>query len=293
MTDAPRTDDERDELASAYLDGEASPVERALVEGDPDLQDRVAALARVRAALAAAPAPAAPVEDPVAAALAAARAPGGLLDDASPAEAEATAAPSESVVPLPAGRRDARRLRLVAVAAAVVAAAIAAPLLGRATDRADDEAATATFESAEGPLDDDLAGSADRAGGAAEAGDAPLAADAAAPVSGAPVAVDLGAHSDLAALHDAVEARLQAQEEAEAGGSDPSSTVAYDGGTTTTGAVCAGELEVPAGHEVLLEATAVVDGVPVAVVAHRAPGAEPIVVVATVEGCEVLSAGPR
>lgn len=112
-------------------------------------------------------------------------------------------------------------------------------------------------------------------------------------MSGAPVAVDLGAHSDLAALHDAVEARLQAQEEAEAGGSDPSSTVAYDGGTTTTGAVCAGELEVPAGHEVLLEATAVVDGVPVAVVAHRAPGAEPIVVVATVEGCEVLSAGPR
>lgn len=287
MTDAPRTDDERDELASAYLDGEATPAERALVEGDPDLQARVAAMAEVRASLQAAPAPAPPATDQVAAALDAARAPGGLLASAEPRPADA---PEEAaVVPLAARRGEGRRLRYLAVAAAVVVAALAVPLLGRVLDQADDQAASIDVA---GRADD--AREAAGADGAGEAADTLAEADADAGAALSPgasqlAATDLGAHPDLDALLDAVDARLQAQE-VDAGAA---STVAIDGATTTTAAACAGEVEVPAGHEVTLTATATVDGVGVVVVVHRAPAGRPTVVVADAETCEVLSARPR
>ena len=45
MTDSPSSD--RDELVAAYLDGEATPAERAIVEGDADLMERVAILSQV------------------------------------------------------------------------------------------------------------------------------------------------------------------------------------------------------------------------------------------------------
>ena len=45
MTDSPSSD--RDELVAAYLDGEATPAERAIVEGDAELMDRVAILSQV------------------------------------------------------------------------------------------------------------------------------------------------------------------------------------------------------------------------------------------------------
>src|SRR5262245_30967997 len=63
----------RDELASAYLDGEATPDERAAVERDATLLARVEELRAVRRVLAAPvpPRPAADVDAAVAAALAA------------------------------------------------------------------------------------------------------------------------------------------------------------------------------------------------------------------------------
>lgn len=45
MTDSPSSD--RDELVAAYLDGEATPAERAIVEGDDALMERVAILSQV------------------------------------------------------------------------------------------------------------------------------------------------------------------------------------------------------------------------------------------------------
>jgi negative regulator of sigma E activity len=55
------TDDERDELASAYLDGECTAEERRQVEEDPVLRARADELATVRAAVAA-PVPAPPAD---------------------------------------------------------------------------------------------------------------------------------------------------------------------------------------------------------------------------------------
>jgi hypothetical protein len=46
------TDDERDELATAYLDGECTAEERRQVDSDPGLRARVAELAAIRAAVA-------------------------------------------------------------------------------------------------------------------------------------------------------------------------------------------------------------------------------------------------
>jgi hypothetical protein len=58
MTDASRPgDDQLDELASAYLDGELDTAERERVEHDPALSDRVAELAAMRAQVAAPVAP--------------------------------------------------------------------------------------------------------------------------------------------------------------------------------------------------------------------------------------------
>lgn len=45
MTDSPSSD--RDELVAAYLDGEATPAERAIVEGDPELMERVAIMSQI------------------------------------------------------------------------------------------------------------------------------------------------------------------------------------------------------------------------------------------------------
>ena len=104
MTDFDPTPD--DELVSAYLDGEATPAERAVVEGDPRLLARVDELRAVTAAVGA-PVP-----------------PDDSARDRLIAQALTAAGPVAPVVSLDAARR--RRQRTF-VAIASVAAALAVP----------------------------------------------------------------------------------------------------------------------------------------------------------------------
>jgi hypothetical protein len=119
--------DRRDELASAYLDGEATPAERAQVEADPRLMARVGELGAVRSALAALTEPpdAATRERALAAATAAAGAP-----------------PAATVTRI---NRDRPRRRVVAVgaaAAAVIAAIVVAVVATRSSDHSTTSSAT-------------------------------------------------------------------------------------------------------------------------------------------------------
>jgi hypothetical protein len=121
MTDPGRPSDDFDELASAYLDGEVTPGERARVEADPDLLARVSELRAVRSALAA------PLVQPDA------RVRERVL---ASARAEAVASPGtgpsrEPVVPI--GRRRSRNAMAVigAVAAGVIAVAVVAVAVTR------------------------------------------------------------------------------------------------------------------------------------------------------------------
>ena len=135
------TDDERDELASAYLDGATTDEETALVEADPALLARVEELRRVRDLVAAAvPPPSAEArEAAIAAALAAAT--GSTPEDA------ADATPPAAVRPLPRRQTGGTWVRVVAAAAAVLAVLALVPVLaGLGDDDGDDEMATASDE---------------------------------------------------------------------------------------------------------------------------------------------------
>ena len=120
MTDHhPSPDDALDELASAVLDGEATPDEVTRVADDPDLQRRRDELATVRAAIAApVPVPAGAADQAVAAALAVLPAGDGAAPS-SPSDGS-----SAEVVDLGAHRTRNR------VLAAVAAVAVLALLLG-------------------------------------------------------------------------------------------------------------------------------------------------------------------
>lgn len=118
------TPQQMDELASAYLDGEATPEEAALVEGDPRLQALVEELQAVRDLVTA------PVELP-----------SDEVRDQMIAQALAHRAP---VVSLDKARRRLRAIppqaRVILAAAAVVAAiAVAGVTLFDQTDRSDDD----------------------------------------------------------------------------------------------------------------------------------------------------------
>jgi len=278
MTDAPLPPDAADELASAYLDGAATDAERARVDADEELGARVRAMAAVRNAVRTPlPVDAARREAALAAALDAAEEPGGVLalDRGRP-----TAAP---VVPLPARWRSAgrdRRLRYLAVAAAVAVAALAVPLLDRLGTE-DDEADTASVA-----LDAEASAPAGRDG--AEESDA--VDDAAGGTAGsagpeALMADDLGPFDDLEALAGALREQPELAEDLYVA---PTATGGADAVTSTTLAACAGQLELPADAEVLLDATATLGGTPVVVVVHRLPGGEPQLLVAAVDGCATL-----
>lgn len=121
---APMTPEERDELASAYLDGEATAEEAALVEGDPRLSTLVEELQAVKDLVAA------PVEPP-----------SDEVRDQMIAQALDHRAP---VVPLESARRRLRpmtpRARVVLAAAAVVAAiAIVGVTVFQQADRGTDD----------------------------------------------------------------------------------------------------------------------------------------------------------
>jgi hypothetical protein len=163
--DLPAADD-RDLLACAYLDGEATPDERAAVEADPELRTRVEQLRSVRAQVAAPPPP-----------------PAGAAGDAV---ARALDAVGGDVVDLDRRRRRRRSAWLgpAAVAAVVLLVLVALPLVLLARN---DDADTGD-QAASGRAPSTLAqGQEGSGGGAASSG-----ADAAGPTSDDATMRDLG-----------------------------------------------------------------------------------------------------
>jgi hypothetical protein len=151
--DRPDEPDALDELASAYLDGEATAAEAARVESDPGLQARVAALRAVAEAVGAPP-----------------PAPPGAADAAV---ARAVAVGDEVFGPATVAslkhhrdRRQPRRTALwVATAAAAVAlVAIGVPLLGQRSSPEEDAAGGDDAETAAELAEEPLAGEGDAGG---------------------------------------------------------------------------------------------------------------------------------
>jgi hypothetical protein len=193
MTDS---DPSLDELASAYLDGVATPDERSRVEADPALLTRVEAFRRVRHLLADAPAPPAGQPDAILARVLASR---------------ALPRPEDEL----ADRRSARRprsVRVVAAAAAVLAVGFLAGALVLALRDREGHDTTAASSATSAPAA--LAGTgAAGNGGARTATDEGKATGAPAPEATAPSATgrelaapigDLGTFTDEQALRAAI-----------------------------------------------------------------------------------------
>jgi hypothetical protein len=203
MTDM--TDPNDDEIASAHLDGATTAEERARVDGDPELQARVAALGAVRGAVHE-PVPVDPAarDAAIAAALAA--------FDAEGAAAEASS--GATVTPI-APRRSLSPAALKVVGAAAVLALLAL-LVPRLAGSGDDD--QASFEAAGDAMSD--AGGEDHAGSGE-----PDQESAGLSTTSAPAA--LGTYDSLDQLLDALEdggARLAPAE----GGAAVANPQAYD-----------------------------------------------------------------
>ena len=194
--------DPRDDLASAHLDGEATPDEVARAGADPAVVARMAELAAVRSAI---QADVAPDPDRRERAIATALA-------AFEEEADAAGLGQGDVVPISAARRGRLRwARAVGVAAAVALLAAVVPLLVNGDDDPDVTAADAADAERDGGT---MAAEDDRALGddqtalapAPGAGGASGGATSEAAALGAALP-DLGTHLDLAALRAAVQVR--------------------------------------------------------------------------------------
>jgi len=189
-----------DELVSAYLDGDATPAERALVESDPVL---LAQVERFRLVAEALRQPVSP--DPVRKEQAIAAALGVLDGSVVPFPAGGRPLPPPSA--RPAGRRPNRWLTVAAAATVAAVVAVAGVALTSGDDN--DTAAPST--------ETESTGTTGTSGNAAfpPASDVPTSPPAVALV------VDLGSFDDLDALIDAVDARPESGEQA------PGTTVSH------------------------------------------------------------------
>lgn len=139
---------ERDELVSAYLDGEATPAERAQVEADPDLMERVQLLSQISEM----------VRAPVAV-------DARLRGDQIAAALEASnTAPNVTSLAAPRKGRDKPLNWIMSAAAVLLLIALAVPVLRSGSD--DDDGAVASEAVAQS---DDSAASSDSFDGAANA----------------------------------------------------------------------------------------------------------------------------
>ncbi len=152
MTDHPSSD--RDELVAAYLDGEATPAERAQVEADPELLERAEILSRI----------ATMVSEPVASPPREVRA----AHIAAALEASNTA---PNVTSLATKRRRFNYTQVAAIAAVVIAL-FAIPFALSGGD--DDDDTVASFDTA---ATDDAASGDDGAGDDGSSGDGAVAAN--------------------------------------------------------------------------------------------------------------------
>jgi hypothetical protein len=182
--------DFRDDLVTAYLDGEATPDERALVEADPDLIERATLLRAVSDLVAA------PVDID------------RVLRNAHIDAAVAASTTAQNVIAIDTRRARWRDARVLSAAAVVLAALVAVPIALGSRDRSDDTAtaissinrladdSTARLESSD--VSDGSAGAA----GAAQADDSDMAEAAVAPAE--PLA--LGPVTDVEDLETRVRA---------------------------------------------------------------------------------------
>ncbi len=181
--------DSRDDLVSAYLDGEATPDERAFVEADPDLIERATLLRAVSDLVAA------PVDID------------RVLRNAHIEAAVAASTTAQNVIAIETRRARWRDARVLSAAAVVLAALVAVPIALGSRDRSDD---TATAINSIDRLADDSTArletgdGADGSAGAARADDADMAEAAVAPAA----PLTLGPVTDL----DTLEARVRALE---------------------------------------------------------------------------------
>jgi hypothetical protein len=275
MTEPFRPDDD---LVSAVLDGEATPEERARVEGDPVLSARMAEFTAVRDAVAA----------PVAA-----------LPDARRERAIAAAKvairhhgePTGTVRPLRRRRPDVPRL--LAVAAGILVVVLGVGLLANTSgdDSGEDSAAGG----------DDATTSAERledsGGDAAEGGEGGATADEGPDYLSAIEGADLGDVEDEAQLATALSERDAALDPAESAAETPPSTVALpqaDVEATTQGVADACQVGLveadPRLTGLLAEATVRYNGEPAVVYVYSTPEGRQRVVVVTAEGCRTLAA---
>ena len=241
-----------DELASAYLDGVASPEEAARVDADPALQARVEELRAVRAALAEVPEVDAIRRDAaIAAALAAFDEEGAEPDAALP------------VVPLaPRRRLSPTTVRVLGAAAVVAILALLVPLLTSISGGEDE----ASVESAGDALESAEDAGTDGPDDVAEPEEVPTASD-----SGSRDAY-LGAFPDVDALAEAMESAPRGTQE-----------YAQTGREQAANQLCTTAR--PVGARV---GTAVVADEPVVVWLGATPEGLLVLTVVRVDGCEVI-----
>jgi hypothetical protein len=208
-----------DEIVSAYVDGEATAAERARVEADPALLERVATFRRLHQTVAATTEPAS-------------------------AEAQRTMiarALRETTVPVPTvdslrARRLAAAARPLAIAAAVIAAFIGFGALVATSDRGDDagtasSGASATIKSDTFSAQGAGAGAADSA---AEAAQAPTAAGATTPLAAVSAPPFIGAFADEASLRQVLSTGVaKAVPQADASSRNTTTTTCPDVTTAT------------------------------------------------------------
>lgn len=217
------------DLASAYLDGEATDSEVARVESDAALLDHVRQLEAVRSRLAAPPPPAGLVDDHVGVALAEFD---GPADDVMGPSGEF--APPVADLAARRTRRWHERLPLGAVAAVVVVVALVGAISQIDPGDEDDSAADTTSEALEAFDDSDDSGDSGDAGGGADSATVEDSAESETPTAGAEGSDDDEgsdvaeaarlAFPDLDALADHVDARADALAQTR----DPSTTTSAD-----------------------------------------------------------------
>jgi hypothetical protein len=288
-----------DEIASAVLDGEATPDEVARVAREPQLAERVEAFRAVQAAVAepVSPPSASARDHAVATAVAAAATQSAGSETASDTEGGSIAGGENRVRPLVRPKRAGRTWSI----AAAVAAAVLIPL-----------AAVAVLSSGESQ-DDSASSGGETAADQFEAADDEVVTSTAPSLDSAESQVaedepDLGAIDDADELREVASADLRSTRSAEsatdvapsAGESDapaPSTTVPVTpsegatsfGAETATPCTAAAQSADPSLDTLVYTAKATYQGTPVWVEVYRsADGASEIAVVNAIDGCTTL-----
>jgi hypothetical protein len=254
---------DRDELASAYLDGESSAAERALVEGDPAVMARVTEFRAVREALAA------PVTPPA----------------AGPRDAAIAAAVGASNVVALDRARARRGIRIASIAAAVLFVLGAVGILIRAADSQSED----KFQTVAGSI----------GSGAGDAATAERGAPQASPTAGAANNFSvggqaLGSFADRASLVAATQSQVHSptfDQRKQATTAPAPASAAGDSAPTTVAPSCLVPAPPDAVNE-LYSATAVLEGRPVQIDVFTIADGSLILVVTDTASCTQVFSQP-